>query len=239
MCLENTCSCDHKCDIVTSIHHDCCQEPLSRSLLKAELIFGLIMAAKKLTRQIKRKQVLAKQQYPSWQWMFHEAPTRLLFVGNGGIKTGVSHRLILALLSEEPRHVYMPFECDFAILEFSDSRQCESELTSLNGCCVQEEAEKRGARHLVTPLLTSPPLHLFLSYLVALPSPAIVEQDLIIRGCSSNECLPPGCHLLCDFLNKDEEAKLIDFFGLEQLDSVSTFQKTPGNVTVVITTLLF
>ena len=188
------------------------------------------MASKKLSRQIKRKQILAKQQYPSWQWMFHEVPTCLLFVGNGGIKSGVSHHLILALLSEEPRHVYMPFECDFAILEFSDSRQCERELISLNGCCVQEEAEKRGARHLMTHLLTSPPLHLFLSYLVTLPSPAVVEPDPI-RGSSSSDCFPPGCHLLCDFLNEDEEAKLIDFFGFDQgsnLDSVSTFQNTPG-----------
>ena len=193
--------------------------------------------AMKLTRKVKRKQALAEQQYPSWQWTFHKAPTSLLFVGNGGIKNGLSHKLILALLSEEPRHVYLPIECDFAILEFSDSRQCERVLISLNGCCVQEEAEKRGARHLVTHLLSCPPLHLFLSYLATLPSPAVIEQNLI-RGCSSGDLLPPGCHLLCDFVSKDEETKLIDCFGFQinptepgsNLDSTSTFQETSGNV---------
>ena len=172
------------------------------------------MSRRKLLRRVRRQQALAEQQQPSWTWRFSCTPTCLLFIGNGGIKSGVSQQFLLALLgSEEPTSLYLSAESGFAIARFSGWLPCQCVSMALNGCCVQEEAQRRAVSHLVTPaLLSGPPLHLFLSYLECPPSPE-VQQGLSACGQAVAATLPPGCHLLGDFVTREEERTLLDCFN--------------------------
>ena len=148
---------------------------------------GSHMSRRKLLRRVRRQQALAEQQQPSWTWRFSCIPTCLLFVGNGGIKSGVSQQLLLALLgSEEPTSLYLSVEIGFAIARFSDCLQCQYVSMALNGCCVQEEAERRAVSHLVTPCSplkwTSTPL-----------VPLIPGWSSLTRGPASDVRRWPSC----------------------------------------------
>ena len=167
------------------------------------------MDARKLEKKLRRKQAQISVKLPKWNISFSDEPTQYVYVGNGGIQTGVSHKLLKSVLCEDAVSIHMIPSMDFAFVVFKNKEVSMRTLENLNGSCVQQLVEDKCLQELVpATLLSGPPIHFLMAYVYELPPQLSVQQ------CNAIEReLPPGCHILYEFVSEGEEQKLLQYFS--------------------------
>ena len=160
------------------------------------------MDKKKLAKKQKRKESLLLRREPDLGVRFEEQATAHILVGNGGVVNGITRTLLEEVLGTP--HLYMPPHKDYAFATFSSSSQAEARVKSLNGVCLQSLPKQS---EVPAGLFNGPPLHLYLSYITAIP-------DSLLGSTASpgSVQLPPGLLLFPDFITAAEEQDLIAFF---------------------------
>lgn len=168
----------------------------------------------KIQRKARRKQAQYLRHEPDTDIKFQEESSSHLFIGNGGLKNGVSREVLEYILNSfqsQLEYLYLPSGKDYAFASFNSPAAASECLTALNGQCIQEVCGgKESLLQSLTPaLLSGPPVHLFLSYVNKIPSNVLGCQNPEMAGCNQ---LPPGLVLLYDFVSTAEEDQLMKFF---------------------------
>ena len=203
---------------------------------------------RKLQKRQRRKHALLLKGEPGLAAHFCEQPTPHVFVGNGGLRNGLSSPLLHQLFGRGPgetsssvAEVCMPPEKDYAVVTFATAAAAAGAVRRLNGVCVQDLCRERELSSLLSPVVArGPPLHLFLFFMNASPaelppdlwpgkrstSPATMESEQMAPRDPAP--LPSGLILLQDYISADEEAELLACFsGCEAgLCSMATPQPT-------------
>jgi alkylated DNA repair protein alkB family protein 8 len=146
---------------------------------------------------------------PSSDIKFMEHPSPFLFVGNGGLECGVDHEILHDIFSEHGvvKKIVMKLHRPYAFVEMSDVMS-EDQFKQVDG--------KR-----LTSSLMSPPPAIHLAYISHLPEPEACT-DVNPTLCSMQMItLPKGLQLIPDFVNKEEEDRLLSLFAIENDDLVS------------------
>ena len=174
----------------------------------------------KIHRKQKRKQAQYLKQEPDTDVTFQEEPSAHLFIGNGGLKNGVSKEILEHILnSTNLSQLYLPSGKDYAFAIFPRVSDASKVLLSLNGVCIQDVCKdnERVMSSLPPAVLSGPPVHLYFSYVNKIP------QNIKCIAMDANE-FPPGLHLLQEFITVHEEDQLLKFFTFSG-DDVSEFKK--------------
>ena len=181
------------------------------------------MAAIKLEKKLKRKLLQVSQRLHSCNLLVSDSPTVYVFVGNGGLECGISKELLVSILnfqlqatdSDSMSAVSMVHDnpnIDSVIVEFKNLALSEQTVNKANGCCVQEQIVCHNLLTLAPkPLMSGPPVHLLMTFLTELPLAFHVNNNSI--NLEKTSLLPPGCHLIDNFITDKEEMRLIDFFA--------------------------
>lgn len=159
------------------------------------------VSEKRLAKKQRRKEALLLQREPELEVSFQAMPSVHVFVGNGGLRNGISRALLQELLATP--HIYMPPEKDYAFATFSSVTLAEVKVKALNGVCVQTIPN---TAHLPAYLVNAPPLHLYLSFISTIPE-CVTEAAPI-----APPSLPPGLVLVPNFITSAEEEELLTFF---------------------------
>lgn len=184
------------------------------------------MDGRKLYKKIQRKQHLLKESLPDWDLEFSDDPTNVLLVCNGGILNGVGRELLAAMLRAED--ISLPRDQEFSVITCPRVEDSIEIVRAYNGRCIQTLVGEQGLERLIPQeILQGPPLHLLMMYLMAIPPPAIVDDDTVVA-------LPPGCHLLPNFVTEEEETKLIEYFSTT--DTCATTSDTSTTISDTCTT---
>ena len=183
------------------------------------------MDHKKLEKKLKRKLIQITQTFPECQLAISSTPSRYVFVGNGGLASGVTGKLLSSLIGEDLiTDIHSMPDSDSAFVEFKDAIVSEQTVKKLNGRCVQELVKQHGLQMLVPDsLLKGPPFHFLMAFL----------SDLPVEMCGAslsrtNSVLPHGCHLLNDFISEKEEVDLLKFFSVNYERNHSSKHTTSG-----------
>ena len=174
----------------------------------------------KVHRKQKRKQAQYLKQEPDTDVTFQEEPSVHLFIGNGGLKNGVSKEILEHILnSTNLSQLYLPSGKDYAFATFSRVSDASEVLSSLNGVRIQDVCKdnERVLNSLPPAVLSGPPVHLYFSYVSKIP-------QTIKCGDVDTDEFPPGLHLSQDFISAHEEDQLLKFFAFSG-DDVSEFKK--------------
>ena len=158
------------------------------------------MAEKKVARKQRRKEALLLKREPGLGVSFQALPSVHVLVGNGGSGSGVSQALLQELLGTP--HVYLPLDKDYAFATFSSVAQAEVKVKALNGVCIQTIPN---TAHLPAYLINGPPLHLYFSFVTAIPE--------CVTTPTAPHPLPPGLVLVHDFITTAEEDELLTFLS--------------------------
>lgn len=175
---------------------------------------------KKVSKKLRRKQVLFLTQEPDANVSFIEGPSHHVFIGNGGVLNAISGDVLselFTIINEKNQstitQLYMPFGKDYAFASFASVEYAVDLVETLNGVCIQSIFEQRRALHRLCPSLgKGPPLHLYMCFVDRIPPlicPRAEEQDLV----HSTTDLPPGLILVPDFISQQEESNFLKFFA--------------------------
>lgn len=182
---------------------------------------------KKVLKKLHRKQELFLKAEPECGVQFVSTSSRFVFVGNGGLKNGLSRDLLTALLhsgnhSEGLLQVHLYPGKDYSFCTFKEVENATVTVAALNGVCVQDVCKRYNMQHLLSPVLSSgPPLHLYLSFVDRLPSDSALTTAP--SGlCQAANQLPPGLILIPDFISCEEEGRFMDFFVISE-DKMTKF----------------
>lgn len=193
---------------------------------------------RKLQKRQRRKHALLLKREPDLEAHFCGEPTPHVFIGNGGLRNGLSSPLLhqlfgqglggkLSLVTE----VCMPPEKDYAVATFATAQAAAEVVTQLNGACVQDVCRERELSSFLSPVIArGPPLRLFLFFVDA--SPAELFPDHLLGEHSTSPSmsepgqmaphdsapLPSGLVLLQDYISRDEEAELLECFSSSKAD---------------------
>lgn len=159
------------------------------------------MSGRKTAKKQRRKETLLLKHQPELGVVFQQLSSAHVFIGNGGLGSGICRTMLEQVLSTKT--LYMPPGKDYAFATFSSVGEAEKVVESLNGVCVQEVS---GAVDLLPPcLMEGPSLHLYLSYVSAIP------EQLVEGVPTSSPPLPSGLFLLENFISPPEEEELLAF----------------------------
>jgi alkylated DNA repair protein alkB family protein 8 len=167
-----------------------------------------MMNDKKLGKKLRRKEGLLLRRESELGVSFQGVPGAHVLVSNGGLRNGVSRALLRELLSTP--HIYMIPDKDYIFVTFHSIDEAETKVKALNGACLQSVTSPA---LLPLYLVNGPPLHLYLSYITAIPG-YVLETTPIIP-------LPPGLVLLHNFITAAEEEELLVFLNSTQSDACS------------------
>ena len=187
------------------------------------------MDGRKLSKKIQRKRCLLKESLPDWNFEFSEYPTKYLLVCNGGISNGVGQQLLSSLLGVTD--ISLPHDRDFSFVTCPTVEDSIEVLHAYNGHCAQTLVRERGLEHLIPhTILQGPPLHLLIMYLTKIPLAAVTDIGMT--------SLPPGCHVLANFVTEEEETRLIKYFGTDTDTTtvITDTDTTKSDSSTVITT---
>ena len=177
------------------------------------------MAASKVDRKLRRKLMQVSQRFPSSKFTASDTPSIYVFIGNGGLESGVSSDLLHCVLHATLKQlnktiIHSKPSLDFSVVEFSDISNAEMAILKLNGQCVQELVCKLSLNYLAPQsLMKGPPLHLLMSHLTEIPLVCLELQGAPESGDEST--LPPGCFLLENFVTDEEEIMLLKLFSVD------------------------
>ena len=150
------------------------------------------------------------------------------FIGNGGIRNGLSSEVLAALL-DGIDSLYMPESRDFSFASVTGRRKATRLLKHCNGLSIQDTCRARNITHLLSPaLLQGPPLHLYLCLVEKIPE--TLQKYDVPHGLA----LPPGLILIPGFVSLSEERELLDHFTTPPSGDISdhSLSISPPSATV-------
>ncbi len=179
------------------------------------------MDASKLEKKLRRKLLQVSQKLHNCNLSVSNTPTTYVFVGNGGMECGISKELLVSILDKDRCNVVSMIHTtpviDSVIVEFNNIASSEQTVNKFNGCCVQEQILGNNLSPFApNPLLSGPPVHLLMTYLLELPLAFCATESVDILSVDMSS-LPPGCHLVDNFITNEEEIRLIDFFACDSM----------------------
>lgn len=178
---------------------------------------------KKLLKKVNRKKVLFLKQETS-DVKFLEEPSPHIFIGNGGLVSGMCREVLSHLLSTPRGHelhqLYLPPGKDYAFASFTSSEAALLILDQMNGVCVQSAVETNTdlKQYLSPVLVNGPPLHLYLCFVEYIP------PSIITSTSPPQHSLPPGMLHMAEFISPLEEATLLDYFSVHEQSSTPSLE---------------
>lgn len=191
----------------------------------------------KTHRKQRRKEAQYLRQEPNTDIIFQEECSVHVFIGNGGLRNGVSRELLEHLLNSfsqsstlPPKNVfeqlYLPSGKHYAFVTFNNTSVAARTVSFLNGICIKDHCHKDETllSYLTPTILNGPPIHLYLSFIDKIPLAVQVGS----RGVSLDYPdinHPPGLILIQDFISAEEETELIKKFKISpDIDTLSPKQ---------------
>ena len=140
-----------------------------------------------------------------------ENPTNHLLIGNGGLICGVDRNFLLQLFGKygNIQSLYMIPGKEFAVLSYQNKDEAIDAFKNIHGCpLVFPDQAPKGD------------ITLYLAYLMG----SFVKTELLkwdvrpILPCQT-DLHPPGLILLENFISKDIEMRLIEYFKMDSFES--------------------
>ncbi|XP_065885472.1 alkylated DNA repair protein alkB homolog 8-like [Dysidea avara] len=163
------------------------------------------MSDAKVVKKQKRSQLQLLSQEDKLNIQFLTTPSRIVCISNGGVAAGIPHYLLQHVLSlYNIKTLITPSGKQFAFALFDSESHSVKAVSTLNGHTIQELCKDKA--FLTDSLLKGPPLCLYLSYIVEIPTEFTTE----IR---SPPILSPGLTLIPEYISTSEEQLLQNFFS--------------------------
>ena len=168
---------------------------------------------KKLLKKVNRKKALFLKQETT-DVSFQEEASPHVFIGNGGLQSGVCREILTHLLSHcgHLEQLYLPTGKDYAFASFNNSETAASAVDQMNGMCIQTAVEANtDLKQYLNPVLVSgPPLHLYLCFVDKIPSNVLAMVSL------PSHSMPPGLVHMADYVTSEEETALLDYIMMDE-----------------------